>query len=584
MQSRSKVTLTLAKSRWKLDGDPYVMTRLYKTLPFAKRSKSGKVSVPATDELARELMWVRQRYPFATQFEKELRTAAARHLKMESILSEGAALTESSHVAASFRPGKQLRDYQSRGAAHLRARRSLLLADELGLGKTVTALGGLNSKQSLPMLVLCPVSLMKQWAEKVKEFTFLESHVIKSVSTYDLNLVIECGACGETPTRPRPGQCRCEYCGKGQLRMRVPDVIICSYYRVHGWTTVFSKVCKAMVVDECQELRRSGSAKYSAVRNLAESMEYRLALSATPTHNLGGEIFNVLDVVEPGGLGSKSDFHSEWCAFSASSKEPPLADPEAFGSFLQTTGRVLRRTRAQAGRELPQVQRIVHPLESTLGGESAADAAALAQKFISADLGNSFAAGRSFEAMLYRETGLAKAAEVAEFVKLLLEGGDPVMLFGFHRGVYQIWLEKLAGYRPRLVTGSESAAQKAASVECFRRGETNLLICSLKSASGIDGLQNRCSVGVFGELDWSGAVITQGEGRYHRDGQGKACLTYLMLINDGSDPYMAETIGIKDKQLQGLLLDARKSTTLDQETAQEVLRRMAKRYLDLQAA
>jgi hypothetical protein len=61
-----------------------------------------------------------------------------------------------------------------------------------------------------------------------------------------------------------------------------------------------------------------------------------------------------------------------------------------------------------------------------------------------------------------RATGLAKAPYVADFVRLLLESEPKVVLFGWHRDVYEIWLDRLADLNPSLYTGSESSgsAQK----------------------------------------------------------------------------------------------------------------------------
>jgi hypothetical protein len=76
---------------------------------------------------------------------------------------------------------------------------------------------------------------------------------------------------------------------------------------------------------------------------------------------------------------------------------------------------------------------------------------------------------------------------------------------------------------------------------------------SLRSGSGLDGLQDSgCHVGVFGELDWSPAVLEQGIGRYHRDGQEEPCLVYYLLSDSGSDPIMADVLGLKRVQLEGI--------------------------------
>jgi hypothetical protein len=59
---------------------------------------------------------------------------------------------------------------------------------------------------------------------------------------------------------------------------------------------------------------------------------------------------------------------------------------------------------------------------------------------------------------------------------------------------------------------------------------------SLRAGSGLDGLQQVCKVGVFGELDWSPGIHDQCEGRYHRDGQTEPSVSYFLVSDVGSDP------------------------------------------------
>jgi hypothetical protein len=45
--------------------------------------------------------------------------------------------------------------------------------------------------------------------------------------------------------------------------------------------------------------------------------------------------------------------------------------------------------------------------------------------------------------LLRQATGIAKAPFVADFVRLLVESGEKVLLYGWHREVYSIWRDKL---------------------------------------------------------------------------------------------------------------------------------------------
>jgi hypothetical protein len=57
---------------------------------------------------------------------------------------------------------------------------------------------------------------------------------------------------------------------------------------------------------------------------------------------------------------------------------------------------------------------------------------------------------------------------------------------------------------------------------------------------------------VFGELDWSPGVHEQCVGRVHRDGQREPVLAYYLVAEHGADPTMADVLGLKKAQIDGL--------------------------------
>jgi SNF2 family DNA or RNA helicase len=163
-------------------------------------------------------------------------------------------------------------------------------------------------------------------------------------------------------------------------------------------------------------------------------------------------------------------------------------------------------------------------------------------------------------------------------VRLLLENGESVVLFGWHRSVYDIWVERLKEFSPVLYTGSENAAQKADSVERFTTGKSKLFIMSLRSGAGVDGLQHVCRTVVVGELDWAPGVIEQCIGRVDRDGQTNPVMAYYMLAADGADPIMADVLGIKREQVEGVRNPG--SDLIERlETGEDHIRRLAKELL-----
>jgi hypothetical protein len=174
---------------------------------------------------------------------------------------------------------------------------------------------------------------------------------------------------------------------------------------------------------------------------------------------------------------------------------------------------------------------------------------------------------------------------VAAFVRVLVEAGESVILFGWHRDVYDIWLRELADLAPAMFTGSETIARKEAEKARFLNGETGLFIMSLRSGAGVDGLQERCSTVVFGELDWSPGIHHQCVGRVDREGQ--LCwpdpVTAIYLVaSDGTDPSMMETLGLKHSEASQIVdpaLGVQKAASDDSH-----LKSLVQRYLKRRAA
>jgi superfamily II DNA or RNA helicase len=250
---------------------------------------------------------------------------------------------------------------------------------------------------------------------------------------------------------------------------------------------------------------------------------------------------------------------------------------------MREQGLMIRHTRTDVGRELPPIIRIPHRIDSDSAALDAVEssAAELAKIILTQnplERGEKWHAAEELTVMLRQATGIAKAPYVADFVRLLLESETRVILFGWHREVYTIWQSKLKDFHPVMFTGSETPTEKTAAIRQFTHGSARVLIMSLRAGAGVDGLQDVCSVGVFGELDWSPGVHEQCIGRIFRDGQQGSVAAYFLVAEDGSDPAVADTLGLKREQVEGLRNpDADALEAL--ETSGDHTRRLAERYL-----
>lgn len=533
--------ITLAKDYWLIRCEPHVRARLKRVFARAPKEASSIVHLRATPENSRELLWFTGRYPMdlAEQDAAALRERAAAHVAMEASVAEMIAGRAS---IPAFDLAKPARDYQTYGAAFMEPRRGLLLADDVGLGKTVTAICPMSQPEKLPAVVVRPAYMPGHWEAKLAEFApHLRVHSIDHGKPYSL-----IRTAGDRRRR-------------ADLWPTLPDVIVVTYHMLRGWADMLSEIARYAVLDEVQQLRHDDTQIYRAARHLLAHATWRMGLSATPIYNYGAEFFPVLDALLPGSLGARDEFIREWCIAGTAGEKARLTDPEQFGEYLRREGVMLRRTRRDVGRELPPVQKIVHTVQHDEKAleKLTGDAVALARAVLAHNeryRGERMQASGQFNALMRQATGLAKAPFVAEFVKLLVESGEKVLVYGWHHGVYGIWRERWKGLQVVFYTGEESQRAKLEAKQRFIEGDAQILVMSLRSGAGVDGLQDVCSTVVFGELDWSPGVHEQCIGRVDRDGMDihRPVVAYFLTADDGCDPIMIDVLGVKREQIEGV--------------------------------
>ena len=457
------------------------------------------------------------------------------------------------------------RQYQELAASIFLHGKTLLLGDTVGLGKTVTAIAALSNPNLHPAVYVTQTHLPRQVQESFRKFApKLETHIVTSGKQYDLSFI------------------------RGLGGFPLPDVVLISYSKLPRWAAYLASLVKTVVWDEVQELRRPTSARYQAAKLLADAAEFRMGMSATPIYNYGGEIFHVMDVIAPGELGVWEDFYHRWC--TGGKAKPQLTSPKAFGQHLRDSGFFLRRTREDVGRLLPPCSYVLQPVSSDHKElEKVTESCTELAKALLKSTGSGFdklRASQEFNNKLRLATGLAMAPFVAEFVRMLVESGEKVVLFGWHHAVYDIWKAKFQGLPFRMYTGTESIAQKESAKMDFISGKTQLLVLSLRSGVGVDGLQGCSSLCVVGELDWSPGVQEQAIGRVWRDGQTKPVTVYYMLSEEGSDPYMAEVLDLKTLQSTGVCDPKRNvddNLFQNLEIDPDRIKELARRYLQVNA-
>ena len=515
------------RPQWVIEAEPHIILRMKRTFAQVDRGEKGRVVLSDTPDNARDLVWFLDRFPMEVQAVDRLQARADEHSRREQAVAN---LFLPDYVPPKFELAMPLRVYQRTAVDLALKSKGLLLGDEIGLGKTIVAIGTFTDQSTLPALVVTLTHLTRQWASEIRKFApNLKVKVAKSAKPEDLELKKN-----EAPW----------------------DVLIVNYHKLGGLAESLTPNIRSVIFDEAQELRRDESAKYRGAAHIAYNVDMRTSLSATPIYNYGGEIWAVLNCTAPDSIGSKEEFHREWC--SGWDRTAKLRDPAAFGTYLRDSGLMLRRTRIEVGRELPDLTKIIYEIDADVREiDKVADHAAELARIIltqsGLEKGAQMKASEELSWRLRQATGIAKAIPAADFTRMLVESGEKVLLFGYHHAVYDLWRDRLRDLAPAFFTGLESDSAKAFQVKRFTSNETNVLIMATRAGAGVDGLQHHCRTVVYGELDWSPAVLNQGIGRLHRDGQTDPVMAYYLVSDQGSDPIMRDVLGLKQQQLDGIV-------------------------------
>lgn len=193
----------------------------------------------------------------------------------------------------------ELHPYQTDGVARFIDRHNLLIAWEMGLGKTVGGIAAaetlLDDKAIETCLIVCPASLKYQWAEKIGQFTDLPTIERKVKGE---TIVVPSRDCliidGTKPQR------KVLYDVAGNKR---PRYIIMGYENVINDGLAVSRIRPGMVIlDEATAIKTFKAQRTKQTKKILKS-EFRLALTGTPVENRPDELYSIMQWVDDTVLG-----------------------------------------------------------------------------------------------------------------------------------------------------------------------------------------------------------------------------------------------------------------------------------------
>ncbi|MDB6017237.1 MAG: ywqA [Pedosphaera sp.] len=457
-----------------------------------------------------------------------------------------------------------LRPYQKEGVAWLHFLRTNgfggILADEMGLGKTVQVLALIRSgrdhreeKTSAPVLVVCPTSLVFNWAAEAAKFT------------PDLRVLTLQG-----PARR-------------ELFAQIPqqDLVITSYALLRRDAEQYRSLeFDTVVLDEAQHIKNRQTQNAQAVKLIRT--RHRLVLTGTPLENSVLDLWSIFDFLMPGYLGTAQDFRERYELAIVRDKD--VAAQARLARRLRPF--MLRRLKREVAADLPE------KIEQVSYCDLNEEQRALYQQVLEAsrrEIVNAVDANGIAKSRMVVLTALLRLRQICCDVRLLkigekqpeegatlpaegvpatsgkvelfgelmeevIDGGHRVLVFSQFTSMLALLREQLNSEGIEFCYLDGSTKNRAEVVEKFQRNsQIPVFLISLK-AGGVGLNLTGADTVIHFDPWWNPAVEAQATDRAHRIGQKKVVTSYKLITRGTVEEKILNLQNRKRALLQGMLV------------------------------
>jgi SNF2 family DNA or RNA helicase len=427
-----------------------------------------------------------------------------------------------------------LRPYQQRGYSWLNFMSQwglgACLADDMGLGKTVQALALLEKhwhetaeEDRKPVLLVCPMSVVGNWQREAERFS------------PDLPILVHHGG-----TRKKGSHFADSVQGKA--------IVLCSYGLIHrDRDSLFQVDWAGVILDEAQNIKNPHT-QHAKVARLLKA-DYKLALTGTPVENNVGDLWSIMEFLNPGLLGNQAQFKQRFLV--------PIqvdGDKEAVETLAKLTGPfILRRLKTDKSiiKDLPEklemkdfcnltreqatlYQAVVRETEEALAQE---ESAFKRKGLVLSTLSQLKQICNHPALFLHDHSALAnrsgKLSRLTSMIEESLQINDRMLVFTQFAEMGELikqHLQEVFGIETLFLHGSVSKTRRDQMVERFQNAADApaVFILSLK-AGGVGLNLTRANQVVHYDRWWNPAVENQATDRAFRIGQTRTVQVHKFL-------------------------------------------------------
>lgn len=410
--------------------------------------------------------------------------------------------------------------HQIIGMEFLLRKKTVILADDVGLGKTLTFCGSL--------VYLLKKGLIKQGIivtrTSIKYQTMDEIHrffVPKTLSESDIVCVD-----GTPKKRLQQWQSNAKILitSYGQLRNDYKSLI---KLRKQGlWDP------QAWVLDEASSIKNRSTKIAKRVKKLSVDAEYRWAATATPIENGLTDLYSIAEFVQPGVFPSKKYFENKYCRFKKTKTGKQLPWKILLGyknldkAKKRLKGYYLQRNIKDIGRKLPPVMAILTCVEPTELQQKLYDKIKKQYTVLQAI---TYAKRVCDSPYLISNKFPKKSAKTDEILHLINGElkSEQVVIMTQYRGYLHLLSEAID--EPHgLIHGLVKPAGREIVRKKFQNGDLRIMIMTDAGEYGLN-LQAG-SVLINADLPWNAAKLKQRIGRIRRLGSKHDSIRVINLV------------------------------------------------------
>lgn len=420
-----------------------------------------------------------------------------------------------------------LRPYQTDFVKYMIARNGrVFLGDDMGAGKTISALAWLVYSDAYPALIVVNAPTKLQWYQQYRDWL------------------------SKTPGADQ----RCQILS-GQKPYKLKDGVSCiiNWDILHYWKDALAEFgFKYLVGDEVQAIGNPESKRAIAFRLLSKVIPECVCMSGTPARSRPAQFWTVLNIMMPAEFPNYYKYLYRYC----DPKSTPWGMQFNGATHIQElhykmTECLLRRTKEEVMRWLPPKTMEVVPLEIDDSLRKAY------QEQENALYTSEVSELQQRVAELMRTAYSLKEKSLLRWVRDFLDAGNKLLLFAWHRDVVDLLVTELREYSPVKIYGGMSVASREESKQKFIQDEScRVLVANIQAGGvGIDGLQKVCNHVAFAEFSHTPLDHRQAEDRLHRSGQDLPVTSYYLVapgtVDDDSVEVLDDRAQMLDNALDG---------------------------------